>query len=83
MATYPQTVDDPLSYDKAPSLSFKDAPVGTVFTGTITRAPKLVQARDFDSGTPKTWPDGNPVMSVVIMLEVEGCLLYTSPSPRD
>jgi len=73
MATYPQQQStDPLSYEKAPSLSFKDAPVGTVFTGTITSAPKLVQARDFDSGNPKTWPDGNPVMSVVIILDVNG-----------
>lgn len=64
--------DDPLGYEKAPSLSFKDVPEGTVYKGVITARPKLVPSRDFETGQPKTWPDGNPVMSVVVMLDVEG-----------
>lgn len=64
--------DDPLAYEKAPSLSFADAPIGTTYSGTITARAKLVQSRDFESGQPKTWPDGNPVMSVVIMLDIGG-----------
>lgn len=64
--------DDPLGYEKAPSLSFKDATPDTMYTGIITGRPKLVQSRDFETGQPKTWPDGNPVMSVVIMLDVDG-----------
>ena len=72
MATHVPTYDDPLSYEKAPSLSFRDAAVGTMYKGVITSRPKLVQSRDFESGEPKTWSDGNPVMSVVIMLDVQG-----------
>jgi hypothetical protein len=71
MATQPQ-YDDPLSLESAPSLSFKDAPIGTTYKGVITARPKLVQSREFESGNPKTWPDGNPVMAVVILLEVDG-----------
>jgi hypothetical protein len=70
MATIPY--DDPLSVESAPSLSFRDAAVGTMYRGTIVRRPELVQSRDFESGLPKTWPDGNPVMSVVIVLDVQG-----------
>lgn len=73
MATYPpQKYDDPLDYEKAPSLSFRDAAIGTMYRGVITSRPKLVQSRDFESGEPKTWPDGNPVMSVVVILDVDG-----------
>jgi hypothetical protein len=72
MASHVPQYDDPLDYEKAPSLSFRDAAVGTMYKGVITARPKLVQSRDFESGDPKTWPDGNPVMSVVIILEVDG-----------
>jgi hypothetical protein len=63
---------DPLSYEKAPSLSFRDAQPGATYKGTIVARAKLVQSRDFETGNPKTWPDGNPVMSVVILLDVDG-----------
>lgn len=72
MATTSQQYSDPLDYEKAPSLSFRDAAVGTTYKGIITARPKLVQSRDFESGEPKTWPDGNPVMSVVVILDVDG-----------
>lgn len=76
MATYPRTQtpqdDDPLSYQKAPSLSFKDAPIGTTYKGIITQRAQLVQSRDFETQEPAVWPDGNPKMSVVIQLEVDG-----------
>lgn len=64
--------------EKAPSLSFKNMPVGTTYTGVVTEGPKLVQSRDFDSGEPAFWPASrpgeapNPKMSVVINLEVDG-----------
>jgi len=51
--------------DTVPSISFKDAPVGASVTGKVTEAPVLVQSRDFDSGNPAFWPDGNAKMSVV------------------
>lgn len=64
--------------EKAASLSFKDMPVGTTYTGVVTEAPKLIQSRDFNTGEPAFWPvtrpgeQPNPKMSVVINLEVEG-----------
>ena len=75
--TAPQ-YDDPFAgADKVPSLSFKDAPVGTVYEGLVTEAPKLVQSRDYDSGEPAFWPakpgeQPNPKMSVVIRLTLDG-----------
>lgn len=61
--------------DSTPSLSFKDAPIGTSYTGTVTRAPEMVQSRDYDTGEPAFWPaspDGkaNPKMSVVFNLQL-------------
>lgn len=74
MATHvPQTQpEDLLSYETIPSLSFKDAPIGYTYQGTIIGRPQLVQSRDYETGNPKTWEDGNPVMSVVITLMVDG-----------
>jgi hypothetical protein len=48
-----------------PSLSFRDAPIGTSFTGKVCRLPNLVQSRDFEDNTLKFWPDGNPMMAAV------------------
>lgn len=67
------TNPDPLAGgDKAPALSFKNMPVGTTYTGEVLEDPKLVQARDFDSGDPAVWPDGNPKMAVVVRVNVNG-----------
>lgn len=61
----------------SPSLSWKDKPIGTTVTGTVTEAPKLVQSRDFETGEPAFWPAGrdgqiNPKMAVVLAFEVGG-----------
>ncbi len=69
---YGEHDQDPLDYEKAPSLSFKGMPVGTTYTGRVLGPASLVQSRDFESGEPATWPDGNPKMAVVIRLEVNG-----------
>jgi len=46
--------------------------IGSGVTGTIiTPAPKVRQAKDFDSGEPLTWPDGQPVQEVVINLQTD------------
>lgn len=75
--------DDPLDQpDKLPAWSWKDKPVGTSFTGEITEEPKLVQSRDFDTGDPAFWDDGNPKMSLVIGLNINGeDLSYWAPKP--
>jgi len=70
MATHYPPQNDPFADESAPSLSFKDAPEGTMYSGVITRRPHLVPMRDFENQQPKTWPDGNPVMGVVLNLEV-------------
>lgn len=68
-----QHVEDPFAgAETHPSLSFKDKPVGTSYTGKVTKAPELVQARDYESGQPAFWKDGNPQMTVVTTLEVNG-----------
>ena len=77
MSNQPQDVDPFAGGEKAPSLSFKDAPIGTTYTGTITATPKLVQARNYNTGEPDFWPakpgeTPNPKMAVVIELTVDG-----------
>lgn len=51
--------------ESLPSVTFKDAAVGTSYTLEVTKAPELVQARDYESGQPAFWPDGNPKQTVV------------------
>ena len=63
--------DDPLAGGGGvPSLRFPT--IGTKYTGVVVEAPAIVQSRDFESGEPATWPDGNPKMAVVIQLTVDG-----------
>lgn len=67
-----------------PSLSFKDKPVGTSYTGTVTSEPSLVQSRNFDSRQPEFWSDGNPKMTVATNLRLDSgeevCLWASKPS---
>lgn len=67
-----QTYNDPFASTSAPSVSFNNMPVGTSYTGTVLELPQLVQARDFETGNPATWPDGNPKMTVVTKLTING-----------
>jgi hypothetical protein len=66
------TYNDPFASTSAQSVSFNNMPVGTSYTGTILELPSMVQARDFETGNPATWPDGNPKMTVVTKLSVDG-----------
>lgn len=72
---------NPFDQGGAPALSFaerdehgnlRSKPIGTKYVGVIVEAPKVVQSRDYDTGKPATWPDGNPKWSVVIGIEVNG-----------
>lgn len=67
-----QTADPFAGAESKPSVSFKDKPIGTTYTGVVTKAPELVQARDYESGQPAFWSDGNPKMTVVTTLEING-----------
>lgn len=63
---YQAQTDDPFAGGESrASVSFKDKPVGTSYTLKVTEAPSMVQARDYQSGQPAYWPDGNPKMTVV------------------
>lgn len=57
--------NDPFGDVSTPSVSFKDMPIGTSYTLEVLEAPSLVQSRNYESGQPDFWPDGNPKMSVV------------------
>lgn len=65
-----------------PSLSFKDKPHGTTYRGLVAELPALVQSRDFETGNPATWPDGNPKMVVCTTLDIDGQLFSLwAPKP--
>lgn len=60
------------SPESRPAVSFKGAPVGTTVVCVIDGTSKLVQARDFETGKPAYWNDGNPKMTAVIDVLVDG-----------
>lgn len=65
-----------------PSISFKDVPHGTTYRGRVAELPAMVQSRDFETGNPATWPDGNPKMVVCTTLEIDGQLFSLwAPKP--
>lgn len=68
---YDPTQDPFADSDNVPAISFADAPVGTVYSGRITSLPKELQDRDFATGKPKFWDDGQPMMVVVLRLQVQ------------
>lgn len=53
----------------APSAKFPA--LGTSYTGRITEKPAVEQQRDFNSGDPKFWNDGNPMMQLVVTVQTE------------
>jgi hypothetical protein len=63
---------NPFDVNDAPSISWKDVPVGHTVTLVVTDYPQQVQGRDFKTKKPATWPDGNPKYSVVINGTVNG-----------
>lgn len=63
--------------DSVPALSFKDEPIGTVKTITVTEPAKMLHSRDYDSGDLAYWDKdkrgkivthdtGQPVMAAVV-----------------
>lgn len=59
-----------LNGKSVPSISFKDAKVGDSYTGTIT-ALETAQVRNYESGEPEFWEDGNPKLQIVVTLSTE------------
>ena len=73
------SLEDILGGSAAPALSFKDAKVGDSFTGIVTHA-EVAQVRDYESGQPKFWDDGNPQLQVILTLATD----YRDPAkPED
>lgn len=62
--------EDPFDQEAVPSLSFKDAPIGKEFRFKVLKRAEMVQSRDYDTGDPAFWPDGNKKMSAVLKIEV-------------
>jgi hypothetical protein len=71
MAYRPQT-DDPFDYDKTPSLSWRDLPVGTVFVTEVLDQAKALQSTNFESGEPAFWDaeQTRPKMAAVLNVTV-------------
>lgn len=55
-----------------PSVSWKGAPIGATVQMQVTEPAELVQSRNFETGQPESWPDGNPKMSAVVKGMVNG-----------
>jgi len=81
-----QQQEDPFAPSESrPSVSFKNAPLGTTFHLKVTSLPVMVQARDFDTRELEFWPDGNKKLTVatnVVDLDTgeEKCLWAPKPS---
>lgn len=52
-----------------PSAKFET--IGQVVTGTVIEEPTSQQSRDFDTGEPKTWDNGDPMMEVVVKIQCD------------
>lgn len=53
----------------APSAKF--SAIGTSYSGRITEQPTVEQQRDFTTGNPKFWDDGNPMMQLVVTIQTD------------
>ena len=71
MTTSSTEIDPFGGSEKTPSLSFKDKAPGTVVEGVVTQTPELIQGRDFETGEPAAWKDGNPKMVAVLRILVD------------
>ena len=65
--------DDPFDRQSAPSVSFKNAPIGTKASGIVTKRAETIQQRDYDDRSKLLfWDDGNPKLVAVLPLRVDG-----------
>lgn len=68
-----QQHDNPFAPREAtPAVSWANVPPGHTVTGRVLEAPAEVQSRDFATGKLDTWENGDPKMSVVTQIEVNG-----------
>lgn len=62
--------DDALDLLESGGATAKFPEVGTVHKGTLLSIDKR-QARDFDTGVPKVWDDGNPIWELVVKIQTD------------
>lgn len=64
--------NDPFSQVSVASLSWKDLPIGTIFTCEVLEGARLLQSRDFDTNLPAFWDveKQRPRMSAVLNVRV-------------
>lgn len=55
-----------------PSVSFKNATPGTSYTGIVTELPSIHQQTDYVTKKPKSYDDGNPMMTVCVPVNISG-----------
>lgn len=67
----PPTADEFLMGGGIPSVSFKNKPYGTTYSGTVDRHPEVQQQTDFDSGKPLFWDDGKPKWQAKIVIQTD------------
>jgi len=63
-----QTVEDFFA-GGVTAAKFEDRAFGTVIGGEIVDEPRMQQQRDYESGEPMTYPDGNPAMQLVVVVQ--------------
>lgn len=54
-----------------PAAKFPDGLFGTIIGGVITSEPRMQQQRDYTTGDPITYQDGNPAMQMVIVVQTD------------
>jgi hypothetical protein len=71
MAYRPDT-EDPFNYDRIPSLSWKDLPVGSTFALEVLEPAKSLQTTDFETQQPAFWDaeQTRPKMAAVVNVRV-------------
>lgn len=55
----------------AKSAKFEDRAYGSVIGGEIVEEPVMRQQRDYETDTPMTYSDGNPVMQMVVVVQAQ------------
>lgn len=66
--TFTQDANEFLLAGGVPSCTWPE--IGTRYTGTVVDF-RVEQARDFDTGKPKFWDDGNPVKQLVVTIQTD------------
>lgn len=65
------SANDLLFSGGSPAISFKDAPIGTRYSFTITAVRNPQQQTDYATGAPQTWQDGRPKMTVPVDVRLD------------